>query len=92
MTTASQTIYKYPISLSSDVRVKIPLAALIVQVGLDGEGVPCVWALCNPDEIIKQERQFGIYGTGGRVPLFWTYVGTFHDLPAVWHVFENTRG
>jgi hypothetical protein len=86
----TQTVYKYPISFQEDRRVGMPEGAVVVAVGLDGNGEPCVWALVDPDKpVVAPMRKFGIYGTGGRVPDFWEYRGTFFQLPFVWHVFEE---
>lgn len=86
-----QTVYKYPISMTADVRVMMPEGAKVVAVDVDGNGEPCVWALVNPDAPATVERKFGVYGTGGRVPDFCEYVGTFFALPYVWHVFEEKQ-
>jgi hypothetical protein len=84
-----QTVYKYPLSMNCDERVKMPEGARIVQVGFDGDRTPCVWALVDPRKLPTVERHFGVYGTGGHVPDYWEYVGTFFDLPFVWHIFEE---
>lgn len=86
-----KSVYKYQIDMTSDVRVKMPEGATVVAVGLDGHREPCVWALVDPDAPAIVERKFGVYGTGGRVPDFCEYVGTFFTLPFVWHVFEEKQ-
>jgi hypothetical protein len=86
-----QTVYKYPISMQADVRVMMPEDATVIAVGIDGTGSPCVWALVDPDAPATVERKFGVYGTGGRIPDFWEFRGTFFTLPYVWHVFEEKR-
>lgn len=87
----AQTVYKYRISMTADIRVMMPKGATVVAVGLDGDREACVWALVEPDAPATVERKFGVYGTGGRVPDLWNYCGTFFTLPYVWHVFEDTR-
>jgi hypothetical protein len=84
-----QTVFKYPISMTSDVRLNMPEDAKIVQVGLDNTETPCVWALVDPDAMPTVKRKFGIYGTGGRVPDNCAFVDTFFQMPFVWHVFEE---
>lgn len=86
-----QTIHKFPISMTEDVRVLMPEGATVTAVGLDGKGTPCVWALVDPAKPAGQMRKFGVYGTGGQVPDFWEFRGTFFTLPFVWHVFEETQ-
>lgn len=84
-----QTVWKAVIKHTEDARIKLPLGAKLVHVGLDSNEDPCVWYQCDPQQVIKEERQFGIYGTGGMVPDCWEYVGTFMEETFVWHVFEN---
>lgn len=85
----TQAIHKFPISMTSDRRIMMPYGAKVTAVGLDGSGEPCVWALVDPNAVPTIERKFGIYGTGGQVPDFCEFVGTFFTLPYVWHVFEE---
>ena len=86
-----KTVYKYQISMTADVRVMMPEGATVVAVNLDHSREPCVWAVVDPSAPATVERKFGVYGTGGQVPDFWEYVGTFFALPWVWHVFEEKQ-
>jgi len=87
----TQSIYKYPISAQMDLTIQMPVDARVVHVGRDHSQQPCLWVLLTPGPA-TQSRKFGIYGTGGQVPDHWEYVGTYADLPYVWHVFEEKIG
>lgn len=87
----AQAIYKYPIGMGQGVQIAMPAVADIKAVGIDGDGVPCIWALVDPDAAPSQRRTFGIYGTGDTVSGHYVWIGTFFTLPYVWHVFEETR-
>lgn len=87
---AMTTIWKFPISIIDRPRVRMPGGAEIIHVGLDPEGVPCLWALVDSDEkpIIYD---FWLCGTGNRIPdnLYANrHVGSFVEGPFVWHVFQ----
>jgi hypothetical protein len=85
-----KTVYKYQLSFREDVTLLMPKSAVIVAVGCDGIGQPCVWAEVDFNRLHEtQQRKFGVYGTGGHVPDFWEYRGTFFAMPYVWHVFEE---
>lgn len=87
----TQAVHKYPISITADVTVMMPEGAIVTAVGLDGSGRPCVWALVDPSKPAGEARKFGVYGTGGQVPDFWEFRGTFFTMPFVWHVFEDMQ-
>lgn len=88
---SSQSIHKFAISMGHDARVKMPLGATVVRVGTEPSSTePGVWALVDPDALETEERKFGVYGTYGRVPNWWTYRGSFQGQDGqVWHVFEE---
>ncbi|MCU1356415.1 MAG: hypothetical protein JWM89_1833 [Acidimicrobiales bacterium] len=76
--------------------VDMPERAELLTAGLDGLGVPCVWALVDPDGPVSG-RRLCVLMTGQAVPGLQasglTYVGSFvkpePGLPAViGHVFE----
>lgn len=87
----TQTVHKYPIAMNSDLMVMMPEGAVVTAVGMDGTSTPCVWALVDPGKPAGQARKFGVFGTGGQVPEFWEFRGTFFTLPFVWHVFEEMQ-
>jgi hypothetical protein len=82
-------IWKYPIDLAFEIKIKMPKAAHIVYLGQQRESL-CIWILCDPDADMET-RAFRIYGTGISIPPGWTYVGTaiFEDGAYVWHLFEG---
>lgn len=88
----NQTVYKEVLSFREDKRVRIPVNARLVKTGMDGDNRPAIWFLCDPAEMLRNERQFAITGTGGIAPSFWEYVDTFFDQRGstlyVWHVWE----
>jgi hypothetical protein len=86
------TIWKYPLELTDEQTVKMPLGAQILSVQVQ-RGHVCLWALCN--ELAPQtDRRIFIHGTGHIVsaknPKF---LGTV-QLEAgalVFHVFEESQ-
>ena len=48
-------IYKYQIEPSpTQIDIEMPEGAKILSCGLDGFGIPCIWALVNPEnEMVK---------------------------------------
>jgi len=84
-------IFKYQLRVDDGPQVFLmPIGARIVPVQ-DQYGVPCMWALCNPQQ--KQtERSFYIFGTGHHIPeAGLSYLGTVQQMDGrlVWHVFED---
>ena len=84
-----QVVYKYPISISDAVTLKLPRGARIVHLGMDANNVPCVWALVDRYAGVSTPREFCISGTGAVVSDNKEYIGTFFDMPFVWHVFAD---
>lgn len=87
------TIYKYPIPLATEpVEMKINGFCEVVHAGIDGNGVPCLWALVVPG---KQEEAwtFLVVATGQEFDLHkWSHVTTFMQGGLVWHLLRPIQG
>lgn len=83
-----KTIYKYPIEITDEQFIDIPRDHEIIRAGLDPAGHVCIWA-----EIDKSSptTPVGIYvlGTGHPVPDNAVHLGSFVQIPFVWHVYTN---
>lgn len=82
-------IFKYPLRLSDLQEVALPRDARVLSVGLDPNGLLCLWALVNPSFDVVP-RQVRIIGTGNEVPteaLSMMFAGTVTTEYFVWHVF-----
>jgi hypothetical protein len=94
-TTTWKTIWKFPIQVQDQVIVDMPHGAALMCVQVQN-GVPCLWALVDPDQPLKA-RRFRVYGTGHPLDPDGVefYVGTFQisEGSLVFHVFEaGTNG
>lgn len=86
---SGHNIFKYPLPISSQSDISLPLDAKLLHVG-EQNGEIFVWALVAPSNPMIT-RSFTIYGTGHPVdnPLV-TYVGTVQMRNGlVWHVFVD---
>lgn len=96
------TVWKFPFVHDEMNRVplgqqtiEMPKNSTPVRVGLDGEGIPCVWVIVNTDKP-SEYRRFTIMGTGIEMrPIsdtIFRYVGAIEqELPQgwfLWHVFD----
>ena len=85
-----RTIYKYEVSLTSEI-TPIPLPALhkIVKVG-ESNGKVCIWVeLTDTNHVMVNETKFRIYGTGWEIDPKDEYVGTAIMKDGyVWHVYK----
>lgn len=86
-------IYKYPIALESQQRVKMPAEAQILTLQMQN-GQPCIWALVDENASLVP-RTICTYGTGRQMPTekaeIGHYIGTY-QLEAgalVFHVFDR---
>ena len=83
-----KTIYKYPVTLDSVQPMMMPCGAQIIHAGLDPSGIPCLWAVVEPN-IPHEPRTILVVGTGGVLsPGIRTHLGSFVRGPFVWHLFE----
>jgi len=89
-----KTVWKFPISLSDDFEIVMPVGSKILSVQMQGD-TPMLWALCN-DEFAIQPRRFGLYGTGHQIRGWnerFMFHGTFqtqmYGESLVFHLFEK---
>ena len=82
-------IFKYPFAIESKTTVEMPYGHVFLHVGLDPEGVPCVWALVD-EHSEKRPVELYVVGTGADVPEnAANHLGTFIQTPFVWHIFSR---
>lgn len=84
------TIYKYAL----DNTVYLPRGAVVLSVGLQNDQM-YLWAHVDSDQQPVQ-RNFIIVGTGWDLSkdvrlTNARFIGTVHQSPFVWHVFEDVR-
>lgn len=84
-----KTIYKYPLTISSEQAIKLPIGAKFCHIGLDPQGVPCLWYMVDKNER-KVDHRFYIYGTGFEINAQdISYLGSFVKDSFVGHVFAE---
>lgn len=85
-----KTIYKYPLSLNTELPIAMPAGAIPLYVSAQGDTL-MLWALVDTDQP-HQVRHFHVYGTGHPIDekCDLAYIGTafMYDGTLVWHVFE----
>lgn len=92
-----RTIHKYPLDISGGTcRVRAPHNAKFLHVGLDPNCEPCIWAeveISKSDVVVipgYTDHRFYIIGTGHPIPPgIEKYIGTIHQGPFIWHVYED---
>lgn len=86
-------VWKFPIPFGIGVEpwVTMPKGSRPLHVDVQN-GVPCVWALVNPDLMSERLRQtkVKVYATGQEVDPGDTYLGTYKIDWTVWHVFVGS--
>ena len=83
----SITIYNYPLDITDEQTLMVPDPARVRHVGLDPNGVACLWAEVDPDAE-RVAMQVRIVGTGGQVPQgSGEHIGSFLGGAYVWHVY-----
>jgi hypothetical protein len=98
-----KTIYKYQLTREPYIKVTIPMEASILCVQIDQkDNTPCIWAVVDTEAELE-ERFFEIIGTGNPIHtetakmkgvlsfmgIERKYIGTFQEVPFVWHLFER---
>jgi hypothetical protein len=85
---ADRVVYKFPLQLKTGPQfVPMPKGAGVVHVHEQDER-PCLWALCDSDEL--GQRVFWVFATGEKLPPHrFQFYGTVHIGWTVWHVFEE---
>jgi hypothetical protein len=83
-----KTIHKYPFKIDDEQIIKMPICNCdVIHVGLDPVGVPCIWAIVDPNQPIC-DVPLAVRGTGHAVPSTrYKHIGSFIDYPCMWHVF-----
>jgi hypothetical protein len=86
-------IYKYPIpSAGEPFDLKIKGFCEVTHVGVDGAGVPCIWALVVPERD-EETWTFMIIATGQEFDARkWSFVQSFQQASALgmltWHLLR----
>lgn len=87
----NRTIYKYPLKMHGMIEeIKSFQDAHILSAGYDPSGVPCVWALVNPQNPPAPLKVL-VMGTGWDVDFeryTAAFIATLNDGPFMWHVWQ----
>lgn len=87
-----KTIYKYPIKVTDEQTLKLPVNAKILTVQTQND-TPCIWALVDTSEAQTENVDIRVYGTGHTINDSdnLDYIGTFqmHGGSLVFHVFRD---
>jgi hypothetical protein len=87
---APQEVWKFPLARTVRNEVEMPGGAKVIEVAMQG-GMVTLWAVVTPGGE-PQERIFYTVGTGHRVsPDAHTHLGTVHEGPYVFHIFEGFK-
>lgn len=83
-------IYKYPIEVTDEQALTLPVNAQILSVQTQGN-TPCIWAMIDTAETRTEQIAVRVYGTGHPIADSerLTYIGTFqmHGGRLVFHAF-----
>jgi len=84
----AKTIWKFPIKITdNDQYLALPPKRRVLSVGLDPEGIPCIWAEVEPEELKPTVPvQIFVIGTGEEAPNA-LFLGTFVQGKRVWHTY-----
>jgi hypothetical protein len=83
------TIWKYPLAVTAEQQIDLPLGAQVLHVAVQHQMV-CLWAQVRPDAQ-KQARTIRIFGTGHDLPDDpGRHIGSFmlYDGTLVFHAYE----
>lgn len=86
----AKSIWKFPVAVTDEQLVEMPMGAKILSVDVQRETV-CLWAEVNPEAAGKHYRTICIFGTGHRMPDDpGSYIGSFmlHDGALVFHAYD----
>jgi hypothetical protein len=84
-----RVIYKYELART----IQLPIDSQVLKVGMQNGGM-YIWALVDPNQTIKSQRNFEILGTGHSFEfdyLTHTYIDSLFDGPFVWHIWEVNK-
>jgi hypothetical protein len=86
-----KTIYKYPIEITDEQTVSMPIGAQILSAQMQGTQL-CIWALVEVGNV-NCNRRVRIFGTGNTVKLDgnWKFVDSVQERIFVWHVFVESE-
>lgn len=92
-----KVVWKFAIPIRDYFELGLPVHSTILHVGTQN-GVPYLWALCNPAATDKVKYRFRLAGTGHPIEYGpreeWpTYLGTFmlHEGGLVFHLFLRSE-
>lgn len=82
-------IFKYPIAIEQDGLIKLPVPFKPIHVGLDPNGLLCLWGEVNEDAI-QADFRICVLMTGQDVPGAKNYVGVRHigSLQKDWFILH----
>ena len=86
-----KTIYKYPLPVTDEFEVLLPVGARILTVQVQND-TPCLWAEVDAEQTVMASHAFNLFGTGHPVPAApGTYLGTFQlrEGRLVFHLYES---
>lgn len=80
-------VWKFTLKYDGKQTLEMPEGARIIECAMQ-HGVPTIWAMVHPTAK-TETRRFLFVGTGHDFDARGvTHIGTFHDVPYVWHLFE----
>lgn len=89
----NQAVWKFEIKMEDKSFLNLPKSSEILTFHVDeNSGKPCIWCLVYPENE-TEERIFELFGTGHEIHngmgVTRKYIGTCHETPFVWHLFER---
>lgn len=81
-----RTVWKFPIQIVNEQRIKVPPVWNPVLVGVDPHGDLCIWAEVQAGEATK-ERIVNVHGTGHAIGDNEVHLGSAVVGQYVWHVY-----
>lgn len=88
MTTSSR-IWKFPLALTDNQTIRLPVGAVILSAGLDPGDDLCLWVKVDAAEPAQHDVPIRIVGTGNPMPEVGYFVGTVRQGRFMWHVFAG---
>lgn len=82
-------IFKYPLHIINDAqKILMPRGTQILHVAWQNPHA-CIWARIDDEQFEDEPHTFRVIGTGHEWPKGFSYIGTAHAPPFVWHVLEK---
>ncbi len=85
-------VHKYPFKIGDPVRIEMPSIYKPLHVECQN-GIPCLWAMVDPDDPLDGFSEFRLFATGQPIPVELDarleHLGTFQQGPYVWHLFHE---